>query len=472
MPTEARRTLRSNSRRIKLDTLVGLRWIAIGGQTGAILVVWLWLEFPLPVAWCFALTALSAWLNLFLKIRFPSNLRLRDTPAAMLLAYDTMQLGGLLYLTGGLQNPFAPLLVVPVIVSATGLSLAHTLALGGLTVLVTTLLWPFHHPLPWTPDEMNQLPTLYIGAVWASILLACAFAAVYTFRVANEARKLANALSATELVLEREHHLSELDGLAAAAAHELGTPLATIAVVAKELQKELGPDSPQSADVALLISQSARCREILARLTSLGTESDWSHGRRGITYLLAEAIEPYADGEITIEIHTGKTVGPEPGDRRNPAILYGLGNLIENAVDFARSRVVITASWSEALITVEIADDGPGFAHDVIDRLGEPYVTTRAPRGERETPDHEAGGMGLGFFIAKTFLERSGARVRLYNRPPPETGAIVRINWPREVYGVGANYHDHENDDLRFGNPREAAYITHEQNERIGSTEG
>ncbi len=140
-------------------------------------------------------------------------------------------------------------------------------------------------------------------------------------------------------MLEREYHLSELDGLAAAAAHELGTPLATIALVAKELQKDIGPDSPQAADIALLISQSARCREILGRLTSLGTHSDWSHGSRGIRALLAEAIEPYAGGEVEVSVAVGKTVGEEPSGRRNPAILYGIGNLIENAVDFAETKV-------------------------------------------------------------------------------------------------------------------------------------
>jgi len=468
----ADKILRRVSRRIKLDTLIGLRWIAIGGQTASILVVWLWLGYPMPVAECFALTALSAWLNLFLKIRYASNLRLRDTPAALLLGYDTLQLGGLLYLTGGLQNPFAPLLIVPVIVSATALPLKHTMALGALTALVATLLWPFHLQLPWEPGAFVPLPTLYMAGVWIAILAASAFAAVYTFRVANEARKLAHALSATELVLEREHHLSELDGLAAAAAHELGTPLATIAVVAKELQKELGPDSPQEADVALLISQSRRCREILGRLTSLGTQSDWSHGRRGITHLLAEAIEPYADADVEITIRAEGNTGPEPRDRRNPAILYGIGNLIENAVDFARERVEIQASWNASNVAVEVSDDGPGFAPEIIDRIGEPYVTTRAPRDDRETPDHEAGGMGLGFFIAKTFLERSGARLRLSNRTPPETGAIVRITWPRAAYGAGSDQGMDAPNAPRFGTAEDRAYIPDEEKERLGAAEG
>jgi two-component system sensor histidine kinase RegB len=462
--------LRSSSRRIKLDTLVGLRWIAIGGQTAAILVVWLWLEFPLPVALCFALTALSAWLNLFLKIRYPSNLRLRDTPATVLLAYDALQLGGLLYLTGGLQNPFAVLLLVPVLVSATALSLRHTVALGVLTFVVITLLWRFHEPLPWDVywGQMSQLPVLYIGAVWLAILSALLFSGFYTFRVASEARKLANALSATELVLEREHHLSDLDGLAAAAAHELGTPLATIAVVAKELQKEIDAASPLAPDIALLISQSERCRNILGRLTSLGTQSDWSHDRRSIRALLAEAIEPYADGDIEVRIEIGESIGPEPTDRRNPATLYGIGNLIENAVDFARSQVDVKASWNEQKVTVEIIDDGPGFAADVIDRIGEPYVTTRSQRRDPEAQHHEAGGLGLGFFIAKTFLERSGARLRLANLPPPATGAIVRITWPRDAYGQGTGP---ASESVAFGGSAKAAYISGIDGEKVAATE-
>jgi two-component system, sensor histidine kinase RegB len=424
--TKDAETIPSHARGIRLGTLVGLRWIAIGGQTLAILLVWLYFRFPFPVSLCFALTALSAWINIFLQLRFSSNLRLSDTAAASLLAYDLTQLAALLFLTGGLQNPFALLLLVPVLVSATALPLRHTLALGMLTVAVTTVLWPVHLPLPWAPSAgtMAQLPPLYIGAVWLALLLALVFSAVYTFRVANEARKLANALSATELVLEREHHLSELDGLAAAAAHELGTPLATIALVARELEKDIDPDSPLAPDVSLLISQSERCREILSRLTSLGTQSDWSHSRRTLSHLLAEAIEPYAGGDIDVAIKIGEHSGPEPVDRRNPAILYGIGNLIENAVDFARSQVEIRASWSADAIRIEIADDGPGFADEIIDRLGEPYVTTRGKRGDATVPDPEAGGLGLGFFIAKTFLERSGARVRLSNLPPPASGTV------------------------------------------------
>ncbi len=419
---------------IKLDTLIGLRWIAIGGQTAAILIVGVILGFPMPVGICFALTAASAWLNLFLKLRFPSSLLLSNKAATLLLAYDALQLAGLLYLTGGLENPFSLLLLVPVLVSATAQPLRHTIALAALTVVVTSLLWAFHQPLPWPEGETIDMPTLYVAAVWMANLGAMIFAGAYAFRVSNEARKLSTALAATELVLEREHHLSALDGLAAAAAHELGTPLGTIAVVAKEMQKELPPDSPLAGDVALLISQSQRCREILGRLTSLSAQQDWSRSRQPLTHLLAEAAEPYDAFDKKVRIGVATQVGAEPVGQHNPAILYGIGNLIENAVDFAKTTVDITASWTGTTVTVEVADDGPGFAPEIIDRIGEPYVTTRTGPDEPHRRDHEAGGLGLGFFIAKTFLERSGARLKLANRIPPATGAIVTIIWPRSAY--------------------------------------
>jgi two-component system sensor histidine kinase RegB len=425
---------------IKLDTLIGLRWVAIAGQTAAILVVGVFLGYPMAVGACFALTAASAWLNLFLKLKYPATHRVSDNAAAALLAYDSLQLTGLLYLTGGLENPFALLLLVPVLVSASSLPIRYTLGLGLLTIASTTVLWQYHQPLPWPDGEANdiRMPLLYVGGIWLANLSALTFAAIYTFRVTSESRKLANALAATELVLEREHHLSQLDGLAAAAAHELGTPLATITVVAKELQKELPADSPQAADIQLLVSQAERCREILGRLKSLSGETDWTRDHKPLTHFLADAAEPYKDLDADVRIGAATQVGPEPVGRHNPAILYGIGNLVENAVDFAKHTVEITASWTLTTVTVEIADDGPGFGADVIDRIGEPYVTTRAAPSDPGKPDHEAGGLGLGFFIAKTFLERSGAKLKLANRPLPRTGAIVTITWPRTAYEAPA----------------------------------
>src|SRR5690606_11913064 len=245
--------------------------------------------------------------------------------------------------------------------------------------------------------------------MWLAVVSSIAFTGMYAYRVAEEARLLADALSATELVLQREQHISALDGLAAAAAHELGTPLATITLVAREMEKALGDDPRFHEDVTLLRSQSERCREILKRLTSLSSESEEHMARLPLTSLIEEMAAPHRDFGIDIEFQPEACDGPEPVGRRNPGVIYGLGNLVENAVDFARNHVIIRWSWDHAMVRITIVDDGPGFPAEVLDRIGEPYVSRR-PAGATA-----GGGLGLGLFIAKTLLERSGAALDFAN---------------------------------------------------------
>jgi two-component system sensor histidine kinase RegB len=424
---------RPTAQSLRLDTLVRLRWLAISGQLAAVLAVNLGLGFPLPMAFCLGLIALSALLNIALRLRYPASQRLGSWSAFALLSYDVIQLGVLLYLTGGLDNPFCILLMVPLIVSATAQEWRPTLALGVLVVAVATVLALYHAPIPWRPGETLSIPLEYSAGTWVALVSAAAFTGAYTFRVAEEARQLAKALTATELVLAREQHLSALDGLAAAAAHELGTPLATIALVVKEMELDLPADDPFRDDVLLLKSQVQRCRDIMAKLTSLSHEGDHPFARQRLTHLLAEVVEPFHAfaAEIVLAEPDGK--GSEPVGRPNPAIVHGLANFVENAVDFARERVTLGAAWDNDRVILTVADDGPGFAAGIIDRIGEPYVTTRARTGS-DSADHEAGGLGLGVFIAKTLLERTGATVSLGNADPPKTGAIVRVAWPRAVF--------------------------------------
>jgi two-component system sensor histidine kinase RegB len=257
----------------------------------------------------------------------------------------------------------------------------------------------------------------------------------YAFRVAEEARQLADALAATELVLQREQHLSALDGLAAAAAHELGTPLATISLVAHELASELKDDDPRAEDIRLIRAQTERCRDILSKIASLTTR-DEHLGLMPLSHLLEDVTAPHRNFGISIEIEQHGD-GTEPVAGRNPGLLYGLGNLVDNAVDFAASKVRILAEWSAEKVRIAIFDDGPGFSSDVIDQLGEPYITTRGNRlGQQRNVEH--GGLGLGIFIAKTLLERSGAKLRLENRKPPESGAIATVEWPRPAFEARA----------------------------------
>ena len=409
---------------MRLNTTIRIRWLAIAGQVIAVLFVHFAMGFDLLLAPCLLVIAMSAWLNLFLRFRYPGNVRWRGRAVMGLLAYDILQLASLLYLTGGIQNPFSMLLVVPVIVSATTQPARYTVPLFILAISAATLLVFFHQPLPWFEPGGIVLPLEIKAGIWVAIASSMAFTAVYMFRVADESRKLADALAATELVLQREQHISNLDGLAAAAAHELGTPLATISLVAKELLRETEEGTTLREDAELLHSQADRCREILRKISTLSSQEDENIASLSIGVLLEEVASPYRHGEVSMDI---KLAGepPLPMTRRNSAVLYGLGNLLENAVDFARSRVEFAARWDQRTVTISIRDDGKGFSPAILEHIGEPFVSHRSAA-------HAAsgGGLGLGLFIAKTLLERSGASLTFTNRPA-KGGAEVEIVWLR-----------------------------------------
>jgi two-component system, sensor histidine kinase RegB len=426
---------------LRLRTLVRLRWLAVLGQSAAVLFVSFYLNYPLPLGACLGLIALSAWLNVFLSIRWRGSQRLTPQLSALLLGYDLVQLAGLLFLTGGLENPFSFLFLVPVTVSATSLPLRATLALGALSFGCATFLAFQHLPLPWPAGETLQLPGNYLAGLWAAIASGTVFSAIYARRIAEEARQMSVALNATEIVLAREQRLSALDGLAAAAAHELGTPLATIALVAKELKREMPQGTPHGEDIELLISQTARCREILSRLSNREQASDDVFGRVSLSAMLEDLVAPLRGSDVEIAINCApdaRSAGsPEPVFRRNPAITYGLGNILENAIDFAKSRVAVRAQWNKSSLNLLVADDGPGFDQQIFDRLGDPFVTTRPGYTEAGVAEGAHQGMGLGLFIAKTLLERSGATVHLANQKPPAQGASISVQWPREAVDVG-----------------------------------
>jgi two-component system, sensor histidine kinase RegB len=417
-------------RNVRLDTLVRLRWLAVIGQTVAVLIVHSVFDFTLPLTACLLVVGCSAALNLALRLRFRPIERLEPDRAAWLLAFDIVQLALLLFLTGGVENPFMFLFLGPVLIAATALPPRMTLMLGALAAVCATALVFLHMPLPWVSDEPLTLPPIYLLGVWFSVLVALGVIGAYAWQIAEEARLLTDALAATELVLAREQHLSQLDGLAAAAAHELGTPLSTIAVVVRELERAIEPTSPHAEDVKLLREQAQRCREILAKLTQLSASSE-PFDRSKLSALIEEVVAPHRNFGVAIDVVLPADRAAEPVGEHNPAIIYGLGNLVENAVDFARARVEITARWSDSEVAIAIADDGPGFAPEILDRIGEPYLTSRG-----RPPGGEGGvaGLGLGVFIAKTLLERSGAALSFANRAAPGHGATVRVRWRREDY--------------------------------------
>jgi two-component system, sensor histidine kinase RegB len=420
--------------RLRLRTTIRLRWFAVVGQTVTILILYYVFRFPVPLTQCVAFIVASASLNLWLSVAFPRSQMLSSRYAILLLSYDILQLSALLFLTGGLENPFAFLLLVHVAVSASTQRLAVTSLLAGFTVVVATFLARYHQPLPWTDTEPPILPLNYLLGLWSALVSCIVFIAVYAWRIEQEARQMAQALSAAELVLAREQRLSAIDGLAAAAAHQLGTPLSTIALVAKELEREVPKDSPAREDILLLQTQTARCREILSELSKCGREEeDLIFSQLRLRHLIEEVVAPLRTPGVEIEVFVAdgspsSKPTTEPVITRNPGLMHSLVNLVENAVEFAHERVTIDAMYDQDRVLLRIGDDGPGFHPNVINLLGEPYVTSR-PRVEG---DQEEGGMGLGFFIAKTLLERSGASIKIANRVLPDTGALIEITWPRD----------------------------------------
>jgi two-component system sensor histidine kinase RegB len=415
---------------VRLGTLNNLRWLAVVGQAVSLIVVRLVLDLDFPVFYAAIVIGASIILNVILAVAYPSSKRLSPQEATAFLAYDIVQLAALLFFTGGIENPFALLFLAPVVVSAATLDVASTLFLGGLAFAAISVLAEVHLPLPWSLDNPLRLPALYQAGIWVSLLLGIGFTSVYAWRIASETTRMSAALSATQLALAREHRLAALGGLAAAAAHELGTPLGTIAVVARELEREMSDDS-HADDFRLLRAEAERCRAILTRLAQPEEAVLGRAERLPFGALLDDIAAPHRGVDVAIVIDVQDGVVPKVW--RAPEILHGLGNLVENAADFAAREVRLRAKWDERDLTVEVLDDGPGFTAEIAEQIGEPYITSR-PRGRNSPVREEPGyvkqeGMGLGFFIAKTLIEQTGGTLSARNRS--KGGAIVTVRWPR-----------------------------------------
>lgn len=412
-------------RTVAARTLAAIRWVALAGQVVTLLVVHHWFAFHLPITLALVIVAASAALNLTLIRRRPSRDRLNEREAAFYLGFDILQLTALLFVTGGLGNPFSLLLLAPVTVSATILTRRSTIHLCLVAMVCTSVLAFVHLPLPWAAEEFT-LPPIYTAGLWVAMMVALAFNAAYAWWVADEARRISAALAATQEALAHQQRMAAVGALAAAAAHELGSPLGTIAVVARELVRELPDDSDVAEDARLLLSETQRCRDILASLARRSeAEPDGAFSEMPFDALVEQAAAPYERAEVDVifEVHApdgSPLTTPAPTTRPTPELLHGLGSIIQNAVQFAVATVEVTVAWdANGALSVEVEDDGPGFAASVLSRLGEPYVSTRAGRD---------GHMGLGLFIARTLLERTGAEIDFENRP--DGGARVAVRWP------------------------------------------
>ncbi len=432
--------------RVRLRTLSNLRWLAIAGQSAALFLVYFALGYSLPILYCAIAIVVSAALNTVLALRYPPAHRLTNREATFYLAFDVLQLAALLYLTGGIANPFALMFVAPVVIAAATLNLGNVLILAFIAFASVSLIAVVHRPLPWPEGAPLLLPQLYQAGIWTALVIGIGFTSVYAWRIASESARMSAGLAATQLALSREHRLAALGALATAAAHELGTPLGTIAVVARELERALPEGSAEAEDVRLLRAQAERCRAIIARLANPEEAMLGATARLPLGALLDDIAAPHRGEDVEIRITIAPPVSEiEGGDYavpqvwRAPELLHGLGNIIENAADFANALVAVTATWDEQYLHIAVQDDGPGFAPEILEVLGEPYITSRPGHhalGESDMGPQGAAlekheGMGLGFFIAKILLEQTGGAVRADN--PPGGGARVEIRWQRGV---------------------------------------
>ena len=421
---------------IRLRTLILLRWWAIVGQASALVVADRIYHLDLELGLCFLVIGVSVASNLVAGFVFSRTKRLSEGDTLLVVLFDMLLLGLLLYLTGGMHNPFSILIVGPVTVSASALSGRATLFLGVAAIVIVTLLMQFYLPLRTEAGLVLMVPDVFRFGNWVAIVIAVVFLGVYSRRIVQEIRAMSDALQATQMALAREQKLTDLGGVVAAAAHDLGTPLATIKLTSAELAEELA-DRPELREDALLIhTQADRCRDILRSMGRAG--KDDLHLRHApLTALVEEAAEPHIGRGKDIRFGHGGEADPmtQPIVLRRPEIIHGLRNLVQNAVDFARTTVAIETRWTGDRITLRIIDDGRGFPPDMIGHIGEPFIRRRAPAPDSRRPGYE--GMGLGLFIAKTLLERSGAELTFANGTEG-VGALVEVSWPRAVLEVPA----------------------------------
>lgn len=427
---------------LRLRTLIMLRWLAILGQSAMILLIAYGFTYQIRLWLCLGIIMGSAWLNIILSLG-RRHQRVAGWEATLQLSFDAVQLGLLLGVTGGLNNPFCLLLIAPPTVASANLPTRHGLIVVVVSMLVAISLAFWSLELPWKVGEVFVLPQMYQVGFLAAILVGIAFTAGYAWQAALEATRMAQALAATQAVLEKETRLSALGGLAAAAAHELGTPLGTIQVVAREMLHSLKPDNSLYEDAELLVSQSQRCRDILKALSARPETRDAVYDQVPLKVFLSSAAAPYQNARVAIHIEM-EARGIDDADNRilihrRPEWLHAFSAFIENAVDFARSEVRIAAEVTRGYVALTISDDGPGFAPDILSRLGEPYISSRYDAEEgvkagKKLGEQSHSGMGLGFFIAKTLLEHTGANVTFGNREIG--GAYVRALWQRNQIDI------------------------------------
>ena len=402
-------------------TLVFLRWIAILGQLFSVNLVYFFLDLNFPIMLCHIVILIGLITNIYLQFGLKATL-LKDLYSSFFLMYDIIQLSILLFLTGGIFNPFAILLIVPTIVSSTFLSMGSTIILGSSTIFLLFFLTFFNLPLPGMEEYILSFPNYYVTGILISLIIGLIFLSYFGIRFAGETKKRSDALNKLQQILAKEYELESLGGQAAAAAHSLGTPLATITVVSKEMRKEVGDNSKLTKDIDLLISQTKRCSDILKNISQKKIINDEFLSSMSFEDLLEEIIKSFKESsEKNISLNTDKDTN-KIDIKKNPELVYGLRNFIGNAVKFANKNILLSIISDNINLYILIEDDGPGFPEDIMQALGEPYIKSRSKLYKNNA------GLGLGTFLGKTLLERQSAVINFENKSSL-SGAKVKIKW-------------------------------------------
>ena len=412
--------------------LVFLRALALIGQFVTVLVVYFGLGFDLPLLAVLGVIGVATAVNLGHVFYSRNRARMTNHEVFLLLGFDTLQLFALLFLTGGLSNPFSVLLLAPVTVSASLLSLRYTFSLIALAAVLVSILAGYHLPLPWNSDGGLDLSMLYLTGLWVALVLAVAFIGIYTGLLTNHARQIVRGFSEARFHMAQEQRGISLGSLATVAAHKLGSPLNTITLIVYELEEmlhEAASHDRLAIEVTALKRETERCREILAGLAEDAHDIDQMHHDPIAVLALVQGLidDRFQDirrDMISISARGAREL-PPPLLMRRPDIIYSLEMVIDNAVQFAAAHVYIDISWDATTLTITISDDGPGFKTSILSRLGEPYNSSR--QGVN-------GHTGLGLFITSTMIEGVGGKIEVANRE--QGGGMVRFILPRHLVDV------------------------------------
>ena len=406
--------------RLEKKTVVILRWIALIGQLLTIYFVHFFVGFDLPLIFCSLTIFCGGLTNIFIQFNFRKN-QLSNIESTILLFYDVIQLAVLIYLTGGVTNPFIIFLIVPALISSTLLNLASTLFLSIITIMCLSLLTFNYYPLPSEGDIHFHVPDYYIYSIPSALVIALIFLNYFGFRFGYEARRRGNALNKLELVLAKEQELELIGHQAAAAAHSLGTPLSTITVIAKELKKEIVDNKEFKDDVDTILEQAKKCGEILKKISQnqiVDDEYVKNITLQDLLFEITKSFESITEKNLNLNLENAKK---RISIKRSAELTYGIRNFVGNAVKFSKKNININLVGNNQTTTLQISDDGPGFPDDIYKTIGEPYISTKSKKLKSKA------GLGLGTFIGKTLLERKKANIEFLKSS--NGGALVEISW-------------------------------------------